>query len=59
VLFRSLDASNGAEKWRVALPRRANATPMTYRSGSGRQLIAIATGGGEDAALVAFALAGR
>ncbi len=55
----ALDSSTGAELWRAPLARRANATPMTYRSGSGRQLIAIATGGGEDAALVAFALAGR
>jgi quinoprotein glucose dehydrogenase len=54
--FHALDASNGTEKWRVALPRRANATPMTYRSKSGRQFIVIATGGGEDAVLMAFAL---
>jgi hypothetical protein len=30
---------------------------MTYRTASGRQIIVAATGGGEDAALVAFALA--
>jgi hypothetical protein len=29
---------------------------MTYRSASGRQFIVVATGGGENAALVAFAL---
>jgi glucose dehydrogenase len=33
-----------------------NATPMTYRSASGRQFIVVATGGGDDAALVAFAI---
>jgi len=54
--FHALDAATGAEKWRAALPRRANATPMTYRTKSGRQFVVIATGGGEDAALMAFAL---
>jgi hypothetical protein len=29
---------------------------MTYRSKSGRQFVVIATGGGEDAVLMAFAL---
>jgi hypothetical protein len=29
---------------------------MTYRSSGGRQLILIATGAGEDASLVAFAI---
>jgi quinoprotein glucose dehydrogenase len=56
VAFHALDASNGQEKWRYALARRANATPMTYRSKSGRQFVVIATGGGEDASLMAFAL---
>jgi quinoprotein glucose dehydrogenase len=54
--FHALDAATGAEKWRVDLARRANATPMTYRSRSGRQFVVIATGGGEDAALMAFAV---
>ncbi|HEX3702798.1 MAG TPA: pyrroloquinoline quinone-dependent dehydrogenase [Vicinamibacterales bacterium] len=54
--FHAVDSSSGAELWHAALPRRANATPMTYRSRSGRQFVVIATGGGEDAALVAFAL---
>ncbi|HEY7284264.1 MAG TPA: pyrroloquinoline quinone-dependent dehydrogenase [Vicinamibacterales bacterium] len=57
--FHALDAANGSEKWRVALERRANATPMTYRAKSGRQFVVIATGGGEDAALMAFALDGQ
>jgi glucose dehydrogenase len=52
----ALDASTGAERWRGVLARRANGTPMTYRSSGGRQFILIATGGGEDASLVAFAL---
>jgi hypothetical protein len=29
---------------------------MTYRSRNGRQFVVIATGGGEDASLMAFAL---
>ena len=35
---------------------RVNGTPMTYRSQGGRQFVVIATGGGENASLVAFAL---
>jgi quinoprotein glucose dehydrogenase len=56
VAFHAVDAASGAELWKMALPRRANATPMTYRSAGGRQFVVIATGGGEDAALVAFAV---
>jgi quinoprotein glucose dehydrogenase len=52
----ALDMANGAELWRAPLPRRTNATPMTYRTKAGRQFVVVATGGGEDAALVAFAL---
>ena len=52
----AIDSATGAELWRASLPRRANGTPMTYRSSGGRQFIVIATGGGEDAALVAFAI---
>jgi quinoprotein glucose dehydrogenase len=54
--FHAVDLSTGAELWQTPLLRRGNGTPMTYRSASGRQIIVIATGGGEDAALVAFAL---
>jgi len=52
----ALDSTNGAELWHKPLTRRVNATPMTYRSAAGRQFVVVATGGGEDAALVAFAL---
>jgi quinoprotein glucose dehydrogenase len=52
----ALDSANGAELWRKPLTRRVNATPMTYRSTTGRQFVVVATGGGEDASLVAFAL---
>ena len=54
--LRAIDAATGSELWHAALPRRANGTPMTYRSSGGRQFVVVATGGGEDAALVAFAL---
>jgi quinoprotein glucose dehydrogenase len=53
----AIDAATGAQLWHTPLTRRVNATPMTYRTASGRQIIVAATGGGEDAALVAFALA--
>jgi quinoprotein glucose dehydrogenase len=52
----AVDAADGVEVWQSRLERRANGTPMTYRSRAGRQFVVIATGGGEDAALVAFAL---
>ncbi|HEY7291482.1 MAG TPA: pyrroloquinoline quinone-dependent dehydrogenase [Vicinamibacterales bacterium] len=56
VAVHALETSTGREVWRFPLPRRANATPMTYRAKNGRQFVVIATGGGEDAALTAFAL---
>jgi quinoprotein glucose dehydrogenase len=54
--FHAVDAATGNEVWHHALTRRANATPMTYRARNGRQFVVIATGGGEDASLTAFAL---
>jgi glucose dehydrogenase len=51
-----MSAATGAELWQAPLPRRVNGTPMTYRTTGGRQMIVAATGGGEDAALVAFAI---
>ncbi|MEZ5316077.1 MAG: pyrroloquinoline quinone-dependent dehydrogenase [Vicinamibacterales bacterium] len=52
----AFDKATGRELFRLPLPRRASGTPMTYRASSGRQFIVMATGGGSDAALVAFAL---
>jgi quinoprotein glucose dehydrogenase len=54
----ALDAATGAEVWHWTLGRPVNGTPMTYRTASGRQFVVAATGGGENAALVAFALGG-
>ena len=55
----AFDSATGAELWRGATPFPTNANPMTYQTQSGQQLVVIATGGGTDAALVAFALPGR
>ncbi len=54
--LRAFDKATGREVWAFDLPRRTGGTPMTYRAASGRQYVVIATGGGRDAALVAFAL---
>jgi quinoprotein glucose dehydrogenase len=50
------DKATGKELARFELPRRSSGTPMTYRARSGRQFIVMATGGGANAALVAWAL---
>jgi len=52
----AIDKVTGKELLRYELPRRANGTPMTYKSRGGRQFVVTATGSGSDAALVAFAL---
>ncbi|MCY4429249.1 MAG: pyrroloquinoline quinone-dependent dehydrogenase [Rhodospirillales bacterium] len=54
----AFDKATGAELWRGATPFPANGNPMTYRTRSGRQLVVVATGGGAEAALVAFARPG-
>ena len=51
----AFDKATGNEVWRGATPFPTNANPMTYRTRSGRQFVVIATGTGQDAALVAFA----
>jgi quinoprotein glucose dehydrogenase len=52
----AFDTMNGRELWRYVLPRQATATPMTYLDASGRQIVVIATGRGEDTSLIAFRL---
>jgi glucose dehydrogenase len=54
----AFDSSSGREVWRGALPFANTGTPMTYRTRAGRQFIVIASGGGADNALVAFAVEG-
>jgi quinoprotein glucose dehydrogenase len=55
VALSAFDKVTGREVWRHPLPRQATATPMTYLAPDGRQMVVIATGRGEDTALVAFA----
>lgn len=55
----AFDKHSGAELWRGATPFPIHGNPMIYRKRAGRQFVVIATGGGTDAALVAFARSGR
>ena len=55
----AFDKVSGAELWRGATPFPTKGNPMTYRTGSGRQFVVIATGRGSEAALVAFARVAR
>lgn len=52
------DKTTGEVLWQARLPGRGYATPMTYATSDGRQFVVIATGGGDSATLVAFALEG-
>jgi quinoprotein glucose dehydrogenase len=52
----AIDKTTGKDLWTFPLPRRTTATPMTYMGSDGRQYVVIATGNGNDAVLVAFAL---
>jgi quinoprotein glucose dehydrogenase len=54
--FHAIEAKTGRELARIALPRQVTATPMTYRTRAGTQLVLVATGTGADATLVAFGL---
>jgi quinoprotein glucose dehydrogenase len=54
----AVDAATGETLWRGSLAQRSTATPMTYRTSGAdaRQYVVIATGQGENAEMVAFAL---
>jgi quinoprotein glucose dehydrogenase len=52
----AFDATTGKEVWRGAMPFANAATPMTYRTSSGRQFVVIASGAGIEHSLAAFAL---
>jgi quinoprotein glucose dehydrogenase len=54
--FYAFDTKTGRELWRTKTPYANTANPMTYRTRSGRQFVAVATGNGADNALLAFAL---
>ena len=43
--FRAFDAATGKEVWSTNLPSPAMATPVVYRGKSGREYVAIASGG--------------
>ena len=51
----AFDKATGAEIWRGATRFPVHSNPMAYRARSGRQFIVVATGGGSEAELVAFA----
>jgi quinoprotein glucose dehydrogenase len=44
----AFDIQTGKELWRGKLPASGRATPMTYRTANGRQLVAISVGGGDE-----------
>jgi glucose dehydrogenase len=52
----AFETRTGKEAWRGKIPYNASATPMTYRTASGKQFVVMATGTGADNALVAFAV---
>jgi quinoprotein glucose dehydrogenase len=52
----AFDKVSGREIWSAPLAEAAQATPMTFRSSSGRQFVVIATGRADRTSLVAFAL---
>ena len=55
----ALDTRDGRVLWQFDLPAgRGYANPVSYRGANGVQYIVIATGGGDDAELVAFSLDG-
>jgi len=54
-LLRAFDKATGAVTHALALPAAPTGTPITYLSG-GKQFIAVAAGGGDDAKLMALAL---
>jgi len=54
----AIDKVTGRELWSAPLSGRATATPMTYRSRAGHQIVVIATGVGKGTSLMAFGLEG-
>lgn len=56
--FHAVDKSTGEDLWTYPVRARTTGTPMTYSAG-GRQFVVIATGSGDSATLLAFALPGR
>ena len=63
--LRAFDVASGKELWRARLPAAPNATPATFTTPKGRQIVVIAAGGHEVLGspssdhVMAFALPGR
>jgi quinoprotein glucose dehydrogenase len=56
----ALDTRDGRVLWQHPLPAgRGYANPITYRTADGTQYVVIASGGGDNAELVAFSIDGR
>jgi quinoprotein glucose dehydrogenase len=54
--FYAFETKTGKEVWREKIPYAGTANPMTYRTQSGKQFIVMATGTGEENALLAFSV---
>lgn len=54
----ALDSRDGRTLWSASLGQNGYSVPMTFRTRSGRQIVVIATGGGNSAKLMAFAIPG-
>ena len=54
--FHALDKTTGRDLWTFPLPRRVSATPMSYQTKGGAQIVIVATGSGSNAVLMAFSL---
>ena len=52
----AISTADGSDLWKMEMGRRVNATPMTYRSPAGRQIVVVASGVGVGARITAFAL---
>ena len=52
----AVSTADGKDLWVCEMGRRVNATPMTYRTAAGRQVVVVASGVGSGSRLTAFAL---
>jgi quinoprotein glucose dehydrogenase len=52
----AVDTRDGRDLWSFDLARRTSATPMTYRTPSGKQVVVIASGASRDCRLTAFSI---
>ena len=54
--FHAMDKDTGEDLWTYPFKERTTGTPMTYSLVNGRQFVVIATGSGDQAAIIAFSL---